>query len=647
MCKLVSRLASWSLLALLSVVPLAQADTITTSFESDPSGDFTLGTAPLTVNFTNGEAKTLGQPSLYTSGTNAWHVDTNTTASISFDTPARELELFFRHEDAAGPSEVRVIDENDEVIASDAGSTSFNQIMLSRTSGEPLIARVEVENGGNSGYVVVDDFSATIEETQEETPGEPLDDPIAESIPMGVTVELTTIASGLTAPNWATYAPGNDNHLFVVDQAGIIYALNLDSGATSPFLDLSSRLVELGAFGPDSLDERGLLGLAFHPNYPDNGLLYTYSSEPAEGAPDFSTMPEGSSPNHQSVVTEWQVPDPGNPDATVDPNTAREILRIDQPQFNHNSGGLVFDNNSYLLISVGDGGSADDMGVGHGMNGNGRDPSNPLGTLLRIDPLGSNSANGQYGIPTMNPFVGQAGYMDEIFAYGFRNPFRFSVDRQTGDIWVADVGQNDIEEVNRVTAGNNYGWNYKEGSFFFDPNGGDPGFVTDVDTGVPEDLVDPVAEYDHDEGLAVVGGFVYRAGDIPELENRYVFGDFGGFEANSGRLFYLDGDDNILELGLQGQDNLGMGLLGIGRDASGKLYALANTTGTPFGDTGTVLRIDPVTQTPPDDDSGTDQPPAAPPSSGDGDGGGSMNWLVLLALMSLSLTARYGSLKNP
>lgn len=576
------------LLCLLGLSIRAEADTVSTSFESVPSGDFTIGTSPVTATFTNGNAQTVGNLALYVTGTHSWHISPGTTASVAFETPASEVTFFFRDTPDAGPSEARVLDVDGMVLSATTGTQSFQQITVTRAAGEPLIASVEVENSGGSGDVVVDDVSFTAEEP---TVGGPLEDPIPEPIPLGAETELATIATGLTAPNWATQAPGDATRLFIVDQTGILHVLDLSTMQLSTFLDLSSRLVELGAFGPGTFDERGFLGLAFHPDYASNGLLYTYTSEPAAGTPDFSTMPAGTDPNHHSVITEWQVPTPADPAAVVDVASARELVRIAEPQFNHNAGALEFDLDGYLLIALGDGGGADDTAVGHGAEGNGNDPSNPLGSLLRIDVNGNNSANGQYGIPSTNPFIGQAGFTDEIFAYGFRNPFRIALDDMTGDLWVADVGQNDIEEINLVTIGNNYGWNHKEGSFFFDPNGADPGFVTDVDPGVPADLVDPVAEYDHDEGIAIVGGFVYRAGLIPELENRYVFGDFGS--DNAGRLFYLADGNEVTELGVRGQPDLGLSLLGFGRDMAGNVYVLANSTGTPFEDTGVVMRIDP------------------------------------------------------
>ena len=175
----------------------------------------------------------------------------------------------------------------------------------------------------------------------------------------------------------------------------------------------------------------------------------------------------------------------------------RELLRIDKPEYNHNGGALAFGPDGLLYISVGDGGFGDDQGPGHVPGGNAQSlaPGNVLGKILRIDPRGHNSANHQYGIPADNPFVGKPG-ADEIFAYGFRNPYRMSFDQNTGQLWVGDVGQNAIEEVDIVQAGGNYGWHEKEGTFLFSPGARlnpNDGVVTANSPGQPEGLIDPVA----------------------------------------------------------------------------------------------------------------------------------------------------------
>lgn len=429
----------------------------------------------------------------------------------------------------------------------------------------------------------------------------PLDDPIPAPIEVGgIDARLELVSTGLTAPNWGTAAPGVTNRLFVVDQDGILWKINLNDGTKTIFADFGDRLVELGAFGPGTFDERGFLGVAFHPDYQQNGLLYTYTSQPTEGDADFSTMPNGVEAHHQAVITEWLVPNPGDPNATVDPNSDRELFRVDQPQFNHNGGCLAFGPDGYLYIAFGDGGGADDQDgqvtssgpmVGHGCIGNGQNINSVLGAVLRVDPLGSNSANGQYGIPGDNPFVGVDG-TDEIYAYGLRNPFRFSFDAQTGAFWVTDVGQNDIEEINLVEAGGNYGWRYKEGSFYFVPNGGSSGYVTDRPLAIPAmDLIDPIAQYDHDEGLSIIGGFVYRGSDLPALRGRYVFAEFGRNFNNDGRLFWLDADNTIREFDLPGDGSVGRFVLGMGQGPDGELYVLTNQTGVPFESTGEVWKL--------------------------------------------------------
>lgn len=420
----------------------------------------------------------------------------------------------------------------------------------------------------------------------------------------GPPLALEPLADGMTAPVWGTAAPGINGKLFVADQVGIAWSVDLQSGASSIFLDVRDRLVALGVGGPGTFDERGLLGLAFHPDYATNGLVYTYTSEPAVEAPDFSTMPPGTEPNHQSVIAEWQVFDSGDPEAVVDPASRREILRIDQPQFNHDAGTLVFGPDGFLYVSLGDGGMADDQGVGHVTGGNGQDPTNVLGTILRIDALGNNSANGAYGIPGDNPFVGDPAGADEVFAFGFRNPYRISFDSATGTLFAADVGQNDIEEIDVVVSGGNYGWPLKEGSSCFDQNGADEGFafVADPCPGTEGlGLIDPIAEYDTDEeGIAVIGGFVYRGSQIAPLRGRYVFGDYFSPNDGRGRLFHLitpnvrRGDidrSRIRESSIDGLDGTGLFVLGFGQDAGGELYLLTNATGVPFGQTGAVHKI--------------------------------------------------------
>lgn len=432
-------------------------------------------------------------------------------------------------------------------------------------------------------------------------------------IPGEYAIALEPVADGLTAPNWGTFAPGQLERLYVSDQAGQLWAIDLTDGSKTLFLDVSDRLVPLGIAGPGTFDERGLLGFAFHPDYPSNGHLYTWTSEPVDGLADFSTIPITATADHQAVLLEWEVSAPGNPDSVVITNTVRELLRVDEPQFNHNGGAINFGPDDMLYIALGDGGASDDQGTGHGTTGNGQDTQNVLGAILRINPEGTNSANGQYGIPADNPFVDDPTIVDEIYAFGFRNPFRFSFDSQTGELYVGDVGQNDIEEVNLVSAGGNYGWNIKEGSFCFDSNGSSPGFAYDNENcpGETPDMIDPLAEYntseslaENQDGRAVIGGFVYRGDRIPPLQGAYIFGDYSRFTEsginNDGRLFYIFPESAspdglaIKEFSYTDRDKFGMSVLGFAQDAAGELYVLANDSGTPFEDTGVVLRIAPM-----------------------------------------------------
>ncbi|WP_051479249.1 PQQ-dependent sugar dehydrogenase [Arthrobacter sp. H5] len=433
-------------------------------------------------------------------------------------------------------------------------------------------------------------------------PLEPIGDPISGHIDEGdIQLELETLAEedGLTAPNWGTYAPGAPGVLFVVDQVGPLWAIDTESGDKNEILDTAPLLVPLLPEG----DERGFLGVAFHPDFESNGLFYTMTSEPIPGAPSTADQ----QPNHLATLREWTDPNP-----TADPMTrtplapadSRVLLTIEEPQFNHNGGALFFgtrsDDRNLLYITTGDGGCADDQNgqlglagegpcISHEGPGNAQRLDNLLGKILRMDPLTSTEP--------------------EIYAYGFRNPFRASSDRMdlggTGEIWTADVGQNNIEEVNaRIQQGGNYGWAVKEGTFQFNQGGTEldgfasDGFVFANTPGQPAGLIDPVAQYDHDEGVATIGGFVYRGSQLPELRGTYVFGDYSdGFNSGNGRVMYVVEDDradpddrtpNVFNL-VNGHINLFV--LGIGEDMNGELYVLANKSGGVDDDEGVVMKL--------------------------------------------------------
>ena len=309
-------------------------------------------------------------------------------------------------------------------------------------------------------------------------------------------IRVRRITQGLNFPLYATGAGDNTNRLFVVEQTGTIRIIDLETSTLlpSPFLDVSTLI-------SDGI-EQGLLGLAFAPDYATSGLFYVYITNISGN----------------TEVLEFSVSD-------ADPNIAdtssqRIILTFTQPFGSHNGGWIDFGPDGFLYISSGDGGDAGDP------FGNGQDTSTLLGAMLRIDPSSDDfpqDPNANYAIPADNPFVNAAG-ADEIWAYGLRNPFRASFDRTTGDLYIGDVGQNLIEEVDLIPFGEgglNFGWNIREGTIAF------PGART-TPTGL-EFLTEPVAEYGHGtgptEGFSITGGYVHR-GSVESLNGQYLFADF-------------------------------------------------------------------------------------------------------------------------
>ncbi len=408
-----------------------------------------------------------------------------------------------------------------------------------------------------------------------------------------VAVEIRPVATGLSGALEFVSAKDNSGRLFIVEQGGRIKILKNGAINSKPFLDISSQIRSGG--------ETGLLGLAFHPGFsnaasPGFRKFYTYENVTPSGTADF-TVPTSSGFDNQCVVTEWQIS--GNNPDVADLASRRDLLRVDHPQSNHNGGKIAFrPSDGFLYIGIGDGGNGNDVGDGHNPTiGNGQDISRVLGKILRIDPVapalkaGSAnpvSANGKYRIPRDNPFVGSSG-LDEIYAYGFRNPFRFSFDAVADRLIVGDVGQGSVEEVDIVTPGKNYGWNRKEGSFLFNPSNGS----ISPDPNPNPAYTDPVLEYGHSEGISVIGGFVYRGSAIPALAGKYVFGDFRGPETGSGRLFYSDLTSGIIQelrLGLNPRP-LGPVIKSFGEDSAGELYVVADFGGSTEGK---VFKIVPI-----------------------------------------------------
>ena len=281
--------------------------------------------------------------------------------------------------------------------------------------------------------------------------------------------------------------PGNNsNKLYVVEQAGKIFVFDNDASTKEKmlFLDIEERVNDRG-------NEEGLLGLAFHPQFKENGYFFVNYT--------------ASSPK-RTIIARFK--DQGSSDKTA--NTELKILEFEQPYSNHNGGQLLFGPDGYLYIAIGDGGSGGDP------QGNGQNLKTLLGSIVRIDV--NNSGNYKnYSIPSDNAFAGNdKGYREEIFAYGLRNPWRFCFHPETQEIWTGDVGQNKIEEIDIVTNGGNYGWNYMEGSECYDnsSNCNDP------------DLIKPIFEYDHSIGQSITGGYFYTKGDIEKIKDAYIYADF-------------------------------------------------------------------------------------------------------------------------
>ena len=416
-----------------------------------------------------------------------------------------------------------------------------------------------------------------------------------------VTVTLEEVASGFTSPVTMVPEPGT-GRIFIIDQIGVVKILDKSGNLLDqPFMDLSGRMVKLNS----SYDERGLLGFAFHPNYSRNGKFYVYYSAPMEDwAPDNF--------NNISTLSEFQVSDTGD-QAVMD--SEKVLMQIPEPYMNHEGGTLVFGPDGYLYLSLGDGGNANDVGRGHvsdwydkNEGGNAQNiTANLLGKIIRLDVDNrSDQKFGVYGIPQDNPFVGKEG-LDEIYAYGFRNPYRMSFDMGGNKrLFAGDAGQELWEEIDLVEKGGNYGWNVKEGAHFFSTaNPKDPNAITDGPTEDPRGnkLIDPIIEIPNAKnndgvGLVVVGGYVYRGSQVPELDGNYIFGMWSTSESDSsGKAFTAtegsDGKWSYRPLNVSGtkDGSLGAYLLAFGQDEQGEVYALTTQTRGPTGDTGKVYKI--------------------------------------------------------
>ena len=351
-------------------------------------------------------------------------------------------------------------------------------------------------------------------------------------------MKLTRIGT-FSSPLYVAQPPGDRKRLFVVEQGGRIRVVRGGRVLRRPFLDLSSRIVSGG--------EQGLLGLAFAPDYRRSGRFYVNYTD-TSGDTHIVEYRRGSSPDR------------------ANPRSERQLIFQDQPEANHNGGQLAFGPDGLLYIGLGDGGGGDDQ---HGAIGNGQNLGTLLGKILRIDPRPSGGR--PFGIPADNPFVGRAGAKPAIYAWGLRNPWRFSFDRATGDIAIGDVGQDRVEEIDFRTRGNargvNFGWRAWEGTWRVDP------------TLRVRDDVKPVLQYTHDRGCSVTGGYVIRDVRLPASNGRYVYGDFCAGDLFTARLH---------QGGASGRRALGLhvdALSSFGEDQRGRIYVTSLS--------GPVYRLDP------------------------------------------------------
>jgi glucose/arabinose dehydrogenase len=364
--------------------------------------------------------------------------------------------------------------------------------------------------------------------------------------PPVLTVQRVFPALTFTQPVAMLQAPGDTTRWFVVEQAGIVrvFANTPQVTTSTVFADISGRVTAGG--------EMGLLGMAFHPDFPTDRRVYlSYTNE--TGTDRFSR------------ISEFMVDVNGN----FLPGSEIVIMRIRQPETNHNGGQIAFGPDGLLYIGIGDGGGANDQ---HGLTGNGQLLTTLLGKMLRID-ISAGAGGRLYSIPVDNPFAANTPCGDvgsglqncpEIFAWGFRNPWRWSFDRATTELWVGDVGQGALEEVDRVVLGGNYGWRCFEGTR-----------NTGLNCGAPAATSSPIAEYGRSVGTTVTGGYVYNGTAVPELLGRYVFGDFG-----SGRIWAIPADTQPT-LTMTGSDAVesGLSISSFAEDNDGELYVV-NLGGT-------------------------------------------------------------------
>jgi glucose/arabinose dehydrogenase len=418
--------------------------------------------------------------------------------------------------------------------------------------------------------------------------------------PSGQSLDLQLVVDNLVSPITLVEAPDSSKRLFVVDQIGKVWIIGSDGQKKAePFIDVSSKVVTLNP----GYDERGLLGLAFHPDYKTNGRFFLfYSAAPGPGGPAPGVLW-----NNRVRIAEFHVSS-SNPDK-ADLSPEKIILDVDHPQPNHNGGTIAFGPDGYLYISIGDGGGSDDVGPGHvadwykvNEGGNGQDvSSNLLGNILRIDI----NCPTKYIVPKDNPFVGKKDILPEIYAYGFRNPYRFSFDLGgSHQLYVGDAGQSLYEEIDLVTKGGNYGWNVKEGTHCFSTANNKLELAAcPIKDSLGNQLIDPIIELPNAAnpagGIAtvIVAGHVYRGNAISSLAGKYIFGIYsqGGSGADGKLLVSSLGGSGLLtfsDIALKSfPANLGQYLKGFGQSLDGEVYVLTTGVQGPSGNSGKVYKL--------------------------------------------------------
>ena len=338
----------------------------------------------------------------------------------------------------------------------------------------------------------------------------------------------------------------------IAEQTGKIRLVKNGKLTDQPVLDLADKMIKIDK----SYDERGLLGIVLSPKFKSDRKFYVFYSAPPSGNFD-----------NKGVLAEYKLLP--NSDY-ADKRSGRIIFTVDEPESNHNGGCMQFGPDGYLYFSLGDGGGAGDR---HGSFGNGQKMDTWLGKILRID---VNTAKG-YNVPKDNPFVKRTDAKPEIWAYGLRNPWRFSFDRASGQLFAGDVGQDTWEEVDIIGKGNNYGWRLTEGNHCFNP-------ATGCDF---KGITVPVYEYNHREGICIIGGYVYNGRQLPALKSKYIFADWTGL------VFYLEKTGNAWQKGKVILQNYpaNLKITGFGEDPSGEVYVITNPDTGPNNSNGSVYKI--------------------------------------------------------